>query len=267
MRFAVELSFKGKPPFLIPNTYRRNIIGLIKEAIKSSDPTQELFNKYWGNCNTQSVKPFTFFLSVPDVRYIDLDDGRFMKINDNILKLHISSSDSNFISILQDWLLNSSKSFTLFNYNMDVRGINLKNIKKINSSFAKFKILSPVIVRNTAAEGMKRKCMGYLSCNDVEFEDSLAHSILTLCRRFLHNENIYRNDIDIDASLCVSSIIYHYMETIPVSIGIIGIKANEDVLKLIYNAGLGARRSQGFGMVDLLSETNSESMAVMEELA
>jgi CRISPR-associated endoribonuclease Cas6 len=267
MRLTIEIGFKSKSPFLIPTTYRKNIVGFIREAFRSIDTASEIYNKYWGEGNTNTVKPYTFFLSIPDVSYIDLDDGRYIKININFVKLHISSSDSNFISILHKWFLNGNKSFNLFNYNVEVIGINLKNNKTINSSFASFKILSPVIVRDTAVEGRSRKCMGYLSCNNPDFKNSLAYSILTLCRCFLCNKTINRNDIEIDLSLCDSSKIYHYMETIPVTTGIIGIKADEDILELIYNAGLGARRSQGFGMVDLLAESNYESMAVMQELA
>ncbi|MBN2403827.1 MAG: CRISPR-associated endoribonuclease Cas6 [Spirochaetes bacterium] len=268
MRITAEICFKGKPPFYIPVTYRRNIVSLIREAIRSADNTHEIYSKYWGNTNTHSVKPFTFFLSVPDVSYIDFNDRRLIRLNDKYFKLYITSSDSTFLSILHKWLSDTpNKSFNLFNYNVEIKGIILKEVKTIHSSFERFKILSPAIVRDVAVEGRKRKSMGYLSCNNPDFEDSLAYSIITLCRKFLHSKILNRNDIELDTSLCVSSIIYHYMETIPVTIGIIGIKADDEVLELIYNAGLGARRSQGFGMVDLLTEADYDSITVMEELA
>jgi CRISPR-associated endoribonuclease Cas6 len=268
VRLTVEIGLKSKPPFLIPTAYRRNIVSFIREAVRLTDTANDIYNKYWGNSNTQSVKPYTFFLSVPDINYISLNKRRYIELNKNSVKLHISSSDPDFLSILYKWLSSdNNKSFKLFNSNVEVAGINLKNEKRINSRSATFKILSPVIVRDTELEGKKRRGMGYLSCNNSDFEDSLAHSILTLCKCFLYNKKINRNDIEIDASLCAPSIIYHYMETIPVTIGMIGIKANEDVLDLIYNSGLGARRSQGFGMIELVSESNYDLIPVMKEPA
>jgi CRISPR-associated endoribonuclease Cas6 len=268
VRLTVEIGFKSKPPFLIPTTYRKNIVSFIRETVRSTDTANDLYNTYWGNGNTQSVKPYTFFLSVPDINYISLNKRRFIELNENSVKLHISSNDPDFLSILHMWLSNGyNKSFNLFDYNVEVTGINLKNVKTIHSSLAIFKILSPVIVRNIEIEGNKRKGTGYLSCNNSDFEDSLTRSILTLCSRFLYNKKINRNDIEIDTSLCAHSVIYHYMETIPVTIGLIGIKADEDILELIYNTGLGARRSQGFGMIELVSEPNYAPVAVMKELA
>lgn len=268
MRLTVEIGFKNRPPFLIPATYRRNIVSLIREAVRQTDTANDIYYKYWGNGNTQSVKPYTFFLSVPDINYINLNRKKFIELHENSVKLHISSSDPNFLTILHKWLSSSrNESFNLFNNNVAVSGISLKNVKTINSSSAIFKIMSPVIVRDTEIEGKKRKGTGYLSCNDADFEDSLAHSILTLCRRFLYNKKLERDDIEIDSSLCVHTVIYHYMETIPVTIGLIKIKADEDVLELIYNTGLGARRSQGFGMIELVTETNYEHSVVAKELA
>ncbi len=266
VRLEVEIGFKSKPPFLIPATYRRNIVSLIRESVRSTDTTMDIYTKYWGEGNAQSIKPYTFFLSIPGVNYINLKRKRYIEAHEDSVKLHISSSDSILLSIFHKWL-NNNKLFNLFNINVEVAGISLKNIKTINSSSVTFKILSPVIVRDTEIEGRKRKGTGYLSCNDHDFEDSLSHSILNLCRRFLYNKRISRNDIEIDASLCAHSVIYHYMETIPVTIGLIKIKADEDVLELVYNTGLGARRSQGFGMVELVSESGFAPVPAMKELA
>ena len=62
MRLTVELNFKNKPPFLIPGIFRRNIVSLIKQAVRTTDSDGETFNKYWDNSNPHVVKPFTFHL-------------------------------------------------------------------------------------------------------------------------------------------------------------------------------------------------------------
>ena len=50
---------------------------------------------------------------------------------------------------------------------------------------------------------------------------------------------------------CKASIINHYGGETGTS-GIIKIKVPIDVLQLIYDAGLGAKRSQGFGMLEVV---------------
>jgi CRISPR-associated endoribonuclease Cas6 len=267
MRFIIDIVLKGQAPFILPSNYRRNIVSLIRQAVKSSTIAHNIFDEYWGETNTHKLKPYTFFLSVTGFHYIDLDDKKYLQLNDGSIKLHISSSDSNFLSILYDGLLNFKRSFTLFDYSIEFKEIFLKKFRSINTNFVKFKILSPIIVRNVEVDGKKRKFMGYLSCNEHTFKDSLSHSILTLCKRLNHNGEIKNNDIEIDTAECITTKVYHYQETIPGIVGSIGIKANEDVLGLIYDAGLGARRSQGFGMVELINDADYHTMAPEKKLA
>ncbi|MFH0974906.1 MAG: CRISPR-associated endoribonuclease Cas6 [Spirochaetota bacterium] len=263
MRFTIEIILKGKPPFILPSNYRRNIVGFIRQAVKSSTIAHNTYNEYWGdnnNTNTQKLKPYTFFLSVTGFHYIDLDDKKYLQLNDGLIKLHISSSDSNFLSILYDGLINFQRSYKLFNYSIEFKEIFLKKFRAINANFVNFKILSPIIVRNIAIDGEKRKSMGYLACSENTFKDSLTHSILTLCKKLNYNREIKLDDIEIDTTECITTKIYHYQETIPGIVGNIGIKASEDVLGFIYDTGLGARRSQGFGMVDLVNEFDYHNM-------
>jgi len=269
MRFTIDIEIKGEPPFLLPVNYRRNVIALIKELMKSCDFSQHEYNSYWGDSNNNIAKPYTFFLYIPDAKHIFIDGKKFLRLNFPLIKLYVSTNDPRFISILYNGFLKIRKSFFMFDYPIELKEFFISKVKSIDSDSAEFKILSPVLVRNISLEGHRKNFKGYLSCYNSFFNESLIQSIITLCRHFLS----YKPDSDeigIDISGCRIVRIPHYHELVPATKGIIGIKARKDILELIYNIGLGARRSQGFGMVDLAKEAKdvcSNSDLVANELA
>jgi CRISPR-associated endoribonuclease Cas6 len=266
MRFSVAINLQGEPPFQLPYTYRRNLINLLKEAL-SNDDTDDVYSEYWGCESKNRQKPFTFSMSIKGPQYVDSDASKYLQLNIPTLKLHVSSSDSNFLSTLYKGLLKMSSSLKLFNYPVEFREFYIKNIKSIKSDYVKFRILSPVLVRDIAVIGKKKNSVGYLFSHDTDFIDSLIFSIRTLCNHFLKNgQKINQEDIEIDISDCKSVVLSHYYEVIPGIKGVIGIRAHEDVLKLIYDIGLGARRSQGFGMVDFFNGSENGTVSVVNEL-
>ncbi len=265
MRFTVEIDLKGEPPFQLPYTYRRNVINLLKEAV-SSDDSDDIYSEYWGCESKNRLKPFTFSMSIKGPQYVDSDASRYLQLSIPTLKLHVSSSDSNFLSTLYNGLLKMGNSFSLFNYPAEFREFFIKNLKSIKSNYARFRILSPILVRDIAVIGKRKNSVGYLFSHDTDFKDSLIYSIRTMCNHFLGGgKKITKENIEIDLSECKSIILSHYYEVIPGIKGVIGIRAPENILKLIYDIGLGARRSQGFGMLDLLQGADNEPVYVMKE--
>jgi len=137
---------------------------------------------------------------------------------------------------------------------------NLEQQKNFRGSEAVFKTCSPIIVRNTDASG---KSWGYITSEAPEFEDKLYHSVKSMCKVLLEGTpELKRNDFS--AGWIRSSIVRmnHYRnkdasqdskkELIEATTGAIKIKAPANVLQLIYDAGIGAKRSQGFGMLEIL---------------
>ena len=49
-------------------------------------------------------------------------------------------------------------------------------------------------------------------------------------------------------------VVSHYNQSMTCNKGIIEIEAEPDVLNLLNNIGIGVRRSQGFGMVELIKQ-------------
>lgn len=253
MRFTVELTLKGESPFLIPAEYRKCITSLIKEAFKSIDGGDEYYFKYWGNWNENKAKPFTFSLFIPKPRMVMVDNRGFLEFNENKMNLHFTASDSDFLVMLYKGLLQINKKYSPFRNPIEFTNIFIRREDSITTEMARFKIMSPIVVRDILVIGYNKRFKGYLSVDDDKFPDALSHSIKNLCKRFLPKDGkkIKQSDIKIDTSDCFGVRVNHYSEVIPGTKGIIGITADKEVLRLIYNAGVGARRSQGFGMVEI----------------
>ena len=267
MRFTVGINLKGEPPFQLPASYRRHIVALIKSAVKSNNDSNSVYELYYGMGNIHKIKPFTFFLSLPDSKFGNLESARFINLDKPTVELHITSNDSAFLSSIYKGMLKPNNTMTLFNYNVEFKDFYLRKVTSINSNFIKFRILSPIVIKNWITYEKKRRFKGYISCVDPEFVESIIYSINTQCRRLIPNVAKRKIDnIEIDTTECSTIKIYHYQEIISGTIGTIGIKADEEILELIYDAGLGARRNQGYGMLDIVKEGNYIYMPIAEEL-
>lgn len=148
MRFTVGINLKGEPPFQLPASYRRHIVALIKSAVKSNNDSKRVYDSYYGMGNIHKIKPFTFFLSLPDSKFVNLEFARFFKLDKPTVELHITSNDSAFLSSIYNGMLNPNSTMTLFNYGVEFKDFYLRKITSINSNFVKFRILSPIVIKN-----------------------------------------------------------------------------------------------------------------------
>ncbi|MBN2038611.1 MAG: CRISPR-associated endoribonuclease Cas6 [Spirochaetes bacterium] len=258
MRFTVELTLKGNPPFLIQAEYRKGITSMIKEAFKSIEGGEKYFFNYWGNRSENKAKPYTFSLFLPKPRLVINNGNGFLEFNENKLNLNFTSSDNDFLVLLYKGLLQINTKYTPFGTPVEFTNIYIKKDDYIIDDIARFKILSPIVVRDIMVIGYNKRFKGYLSVGSEKYTDALGHSVKNLCKQFLPkgSKEIKKSDIKIDTSDCFGVRVNHYSEVIPGTKGVIEIKADKNILKLIYDAGIGARRSQGFGMLELDNKTS-----------
>jgi len=256
MRFSVEILLSGGKR-VVPSDYRRNILSLIKEAINPNMSGTDVFNKYYGK--DRILKPFTFSVS------FKIDETKSEKgilhLTDPKINLHFSASDPVFLIYIYNGLVQLKKDYPLFpGIAARIGHFSLEQQKIIRDHEVIFRTFSPILVRDT---GEGRKTRGYLTPESPEFIDRLYHSVRYMCNRLLDGDyTLARNDFA--AELINSRIvrITHYSEKnaprdskkemIEATTGIIRIKAPANVLQLIYDAGIGAKRSQGFGMLEIL---------------
>jgi CRISPR-associated endoribonuclease Cas6 len=257
MRFSASILLDGGK-MVIPSDYRRNILSLIKEAINPGQSGTEIYEKYYVK-EARKIKPFTFSVNFK-TDDTNSEKGR-LHLSEPKLNLFFSASDPVFLIYVYNGLVQLKKDYPLFpGLKAKMGRFNLEQQKNFQLSESVFKTCSPVLVRDTDASGKSR---GYITADRPEFGDRLYHSVKSMCKALLDDASELKNN-DFAAEWIRSQTvrINHYQnkdaapdskkEMIEATSGTIKIKAPANVLQLIYDAGLGAKRSQGFGMLEIL---------------
>lgn len=245
MRFSLEIILLGTPPFKIPVDYRTEISSLIEEIILRGAP--KVYSHYWRNI-TEKVLPFTFSLIIPQAQLQASESVPMLECSTNTLAFHFSSYDFDLLNFVYNGLMKVMSQCSLFGYTITFRNFYFQKLKLINDTRVRFRILSPVVVHNRENRAGKK----YITWEDTSYSEVLTDSIEKLCRNFIKPDyHLNKNDIEIIPSPCSTTMVKHLSELIPATNGIIEMRAPVEVLRLIYDAGLGMRRSQGFGMLDI----------------
>ncbi len=244
MRFEASIILKQEP-LLIPTNYRISFMSLVKEAICFGNDDNEIYQKYYGDHRQNAQKPFTFSVQLP---VKEKEKGRFI-LENNRIGFHFSSRDPVFLISVYNGLVNLKKDYPLFpRQKIEIRNIHLEKNMVIDSDEIVFKTYSPFIVRDI----QDKKGKGFISFDHEDFEKNLFYSVENLCKNFISKDyELSREHAEILLVKCRADIISHYGGEIGTS-GIIKIKAPAEVLQLVYDAGLGAKRSQGFGMLEVV---------------
>jgi len=249
MRFSANIFLKGEKPYKIPVNYRRNFTYLIKEAINPDHSGTDIYNKYYAEKKQNVQKPFTFSVYLPVKAKIKENHKTCFVLGDDKIRFHFSSSNPVFLIEVYNGLLGIKKDFNLFNgYKIEVKNFYMQKNTPIDSDEVVFKTFSPVLVRDIE----NRKGKGFISFEHKDFEENVFFSIRNLCRNFIDRDyELERDQVEILPVKCNAVPISNYGGEIGTS-GILKIKAPVEVLQLLYDAGLGAKRSQGFGMLEVV---------------
>jgi CRISPR-associated endoribonuclease Cas6 len=240
MRLNVTVKFLEKNPKIRPD-YPRVISKYTKKSLSLSSP--EMYNYYYLE-EKRALKPFTFSIKAN----LELQDNYFL-VKSDILTIHYSFLDPAICLYVYNGILSSKNSPQIFEgVNHTISDISLKKNPVFNSNEVVFKTVSPIIVRKFNHES--RKCIGFLGYKDREFIEGLITNIKILARKFLNTE-IESRLITIDILKMKSTFLKNYGGEIG-NTGILKITAPIEIIKLIYFAGIGAKRSQGFGMLEVV---------------
>ncbi len=265
MRFSCKIFLP--PGTIIPTDSRRHLLSLIKETFQQSgEDGQDFYSRqYSGN----HQKPFTFSAYFPLK-----GDGTRKLLAGDFFTLFFSTNDYEFLMRVYNGLMKIKKdNFTLFGTQIiDIKNLFLFPEKNFITNEVVFKTLSPFLVRNTEngdkylypvgeriqtkdpAKDIQRWPYWEASQN---FVDTLRTSLTSLVKNEFPD---YKGDIGVELIDPVVVPILHgsgnkeheFKMTFPGIKGQIKIKACPDILKLFYDIGIGARRSEGFGMLEVV---------------
>lgn len=244
MRFKIELNALDKK---IPIGNRFMICSLIKRAI--SDGDTELFNsiyKYEDKKN-KKIKDFTFSIYLNDFKV----SQSYIDVNGKII-VTISTSDYNVGIAIYNGLLRN-KTFTYKDYKLEIAKVILLKKSKVSSNSIVCKTLSPIFIRDKEGKS--------IDVYDKSFEETLNYIsdlYLKTYRGIGLTERIKFSPIDMK-KVVIKEEISGFQEVtgkkyifIDAYKGVFNLQGNVNELQILLEAGIGFRRSEGFGLIDLI---------------
>ncbi|BDU50912.1 CRISPR-associated endoribonuclease Cas6 [Haliovirga abyssi] len=252
MRFNLKFELKKKE---IPLDYRRAFISFLKSSFE--DYSEKFYEKnYIGKMGRDPiVKPFTFSVYMKNPKF--LSDK--IEIEGNEIYLNYSTFSQEYGLYFYNSILGKLHKVYNFKNSFEFTLINVKMAKEkvIKSNEAIFKTLSPVVIRYHDNKNRDNSKDNHLVYNDENFLDQMKINIYESGKSFF--------DFDIKKDVENLKIEIGKMKSVPIShfeerihrritgnIGIVKISGDGYLLDYLYKAGIGSRRSQGFGMVDMV---------------
>lgn len=253
MRLAIIL--KSLTEYM-PVDYRRVFVSILKNAFSSVG--EDVYNELYGR---PKVKPFTFSVYLPGAKF---EENRIWIGKDRLITLNFSTCFTNIGAMFYNGMIKNKENGFKYKGSDDgvyfqLVSVILRTERKIESDKVWFKTLSPLVVRkHIGGEKQKDEYLVLNRDNLKMFEKQLNINMEPVFSEFMNK--VY--------PLKISIVNDKAIKTIPVKIandeGKIGyIKANlgkfilsgnPDALNFVYKVGLGARRSYGFGMLEVVKE-------------
>ncbi len=222
--------------------FREGFMSIIKGAIDSSAPElyKTLFEK-------RTVKPYTFAVSFGNDVKIE-DDRIFFK---SPIEFKFSTYRPDILIMLYNHLIKKGE-FPVYNLKLKVEHTDIARPKRIEKNEAVFRTVSPILIRSHKNERhyLCPKCANFEG--DSDFEEAFKFNMDELCRNLLRLNDA--GEVIFDSIKLKKLVIKHMGLKLPGFVGTFSLKAAPGILNLINLVGLGSRRGQGFGMVEVVRE-------------
>ena len=242
MRLSCEYNTKE-----IPVTYNMMFVSLIKEALKGVN--KDYFEKlylYNGKHN-KKIKNFTFSVFLKDFEM----NGNILKINDKII-FNISTLDYEFGINIYNGLLNLKK-FKYKDFKLEKIKISISREKQIFEDGIEFSTLSPIYVKDFNNNPLSPKDSNFNK--ELNFITDIS---LKSFRGYGLKKEIIFEDISMKKRIVKEEISGFKVTTnkeimfINSYHGAFRLFGDIEDLRDLYILGIGFRRSQGFGMIEVI---------------
>ena len=230
----------------LPINCQMLFLGMIKEALKNSDTSFYRNMFYYGDKINKRTKNFCYGAVF---RNFDINDEQ-ITLKDGKSELFLSSPDYNFVLNFYNGLL-SLKEFKYRDYTVKLGKIFILPEKKIDNSLQVFKTISPICVKNSKGK--------WLELEDENFSKELnyiADKILNNFREVGLKEKLEfqpikmkRRVVKLADDFSLPQKKFYYVNSY---VGVFSLKGNKQDLNDLYQLGLSFRRSEGFGLIEVV---------------
>lgn len=237
MRFKLYFTLENSQ---IPIQFRRSIMSFFKHSLMNYD--EEYYKKYYNEKDT-IIKNYSFstYFKQKSIQ------GEKIILEDDKFELNITTSDyETGIVLYNSFNKQKYKKYPLQDNSITLQNIMMMMEKEITSEKITIKFQSPLCVR----ERNNNKDY-YYSYENVKFEEIIKINI----KEQLKITDIKEEVIDtfkITPIRAKKVVIKFYEKCLECSTGVFEISGNKELLKFLYQSGIGSRHSAGFGMFQII---------------
>lgn len=247
---------------IIPKDYRILILSFIKNNLEKN--FNESYKEIYGEKPTVKFFTFSVYLPKPKIEKekIELDRNYFnvlFSIYDNKQFIEFYNSFNSMIIKNE----NKENSYPLKNNKMRLKNITTINEKIISSNRAIIKFLSPLVLRRHEEIAINEKRKGkdiYFDFNDSDFNEQINYSVSRLIKDLKLNGVNSNIKLKPYNDLARKTVVSFKNILINSSIGEYILEGDSELLNILYKTGIGSRRSEGFGMFEVIKELKSEEV-------
>lgn len=225
----------------MPIQYRKCILSFIKKSL--SEYSEEYYKRLYDG-NKPIVKPYTFsvFFENPKI------ENEEIVLTKKAFELNMAIQDYEIaVALYNSFNHQKNKSFSIRNNSWNLTNIAMLPEKNITSESIDIKFQSPLVARNR----QNKKDYYYSYTNPEKFLETLKINI----REELKITDIPPETVETFEITPIETkkvIIKFYEKQIETSTGKFNIKGDKRLLEYLYKAGLGSKRSAGFGMFQII---------------
>lgn len=170
-------------------------------------------------------------------------------LENELLEVNISTRNMKKTLMLNNvFISNLNVEKSLGGSSIKLIDIKTFNSKKIVEDEINIKMMSPLCIR----EHEKGKSDYYYSIKSSIFEKKAEEIIKKQIKDELKLEKIDFKIEPILSGKTKKTVVKHYNQNIEVTIGLLKLKSNTNILQHLYDNGIGSRKSAGFGMFEII---------------
>lgn len=237
----IIVRFQLKKPQL-PIDYRRLMVSFLKASFTSND--LELFEQFYGK-GTTVQKPFAFDVKLPKASF----KKESILLNSNEIQLTIILEEKMLGIRIYNAMIHMKQEDIKYpmadrNY-MKIKSVRTEEHKKILENEVTIQMLSPLVLR----DHKKGEKDYYYQAGDSEFLN-IAKQVIQAQISNLKNTS-KSMDIVLEPIKTKKVIVKTFGINVPASLGSFKLSASAEIINLLYQIGIGSRRSEGFGVFEI----------------
>lgn len=238
MRFNLNFDLQHE---MLDADYRPVIVSFIKNALSQDNPSY--YQSLYGEGAVQKLFAFAPYLPAP------VFNGDTVKVNKLRLEVLFTTPDYlTFINLYNAFLKQKFKPFPLkYDNSMTLKSITMLPGRVIEKDSVIIKLLSPLVVRRHDKQSNQDH---YLVYDRDGFESVWRENLGPLLASVTDSQSI--QELSIKPVHCKKVVVRAFEQNIDATLGTLQLNGERSLLNYLLSLGMGSRRSQGFGVFDVI---------------